>query len=136
MADVTTLPEMYHSMMRGHSLDNIQGTCVICGKRANNRHHIVPRSAGELYLHGRKVKKPTALLCGSGTTGCHGLAHQKRLFFKYVPYQPKKSAEDIQKAIYYGKYNSGHWEYLITDKPTDLLTALDMPGFKKIGEDE
>lgn len=42
--------------------------CWVCGARATNTHHILPRSQG-----GDDRLENFAPLCGSGTTGCHGL---------------------------------------------------------------
>jgi hypothetical protein len=41
--------------------------CVMCGQRGSNRHERVPRSQG-----GPRDAFNTVILCGSGTTGCHG----------------------------------------------------------------
>jgi hypothetical protein len=41
--------------------------CEICGKWGNNAHHRKNRSQG-----GKDVLSNLMLLCGSGTTGCHG----------------------------------------------------------------
>ena len=55
--------------------------CVVCGKPANNQHHVIIKGMG-----GTKYAKqiPTVSLCGMGNaSGCHGLAHTGRLFFDY-----------------------------------------------------
>ena len=41
--------------------------CVRCGARGSNRHELLPRSRG-----GPRDEWNTVVLCGSGTTGCHG----------------------------------------------------------------
>ncbi len=41
--------------------------CVRCGVRGSNRHERLPRSQG-----GLRDEFNTVVLCGSGTTGCHG----------------------------------------------------------------
>lgn len=41
--------------------------CVRCGVRGSNRHEKLPRSRG-----GPRDEFNTVILCGSGTTGCHG----------------------------------------------------------------
>jgi hypothetical protein len=41
--------------------------CVRCGARGSNRHEKLPRSRG-----GLRDEFNTVVLCGSGTTGCHG----------------------------------------------------------------
>ncbi len=46
-----------------------QGPCRICGRPPRNSlHHLVPRSLGGDDTYANLVP-----LCGSGTTGCHGL---------------------------------------------------------------
>lgn len=101
---------------------NIYGRCMVCGRPANNHHHIVPRSAGERSVDGRRLSKPTVLLCGSGNaSGCHGLAHQHRLHFRWVDsYEEHK--HDIV-AVPSHEYGSGHWEWKIFDKPINVLEA-------------
>ena len=44
--------------------------CINCGLRTESLHHIIPRSQG-----GDDVVPNLAPLCGTGTTGCHGLLH-------------------------------------------------------------
>lgn len=67
-------------LMRAPSLT--PGRCVVCDKGAHNvwpqlnAHHVVPRSRGG-------TDGPILHLCGSGTQGCHGMAEQHRLRFKY-----------------------------------------------------
>lgn len=41
--------------------------CVRCGARGSNRHEKLPRGRG-----GPRDDFNTVVLCGSGTTGCHG----------------------------------------------------------------
>lgn len=82
--------------------------CAVCGKKAENRHHVIPRS------HGGK-DGPIISLCGFGNaSGCHGKAHSHRLHFRYD--------ED-----------AGAWEVLETEQPTKYQTALGMEGWRKIG---
>lgn len=55
------------------------GACPMCGLPVTNVHHEPPRSFGSFLLRspsGIHVLKPALIsLCGSGTTGCHGLVH-------------------------------------------------------------
>jgi len=44
--------------------------CAACGRTAGSVHHVIPRSEG-----GDDVAGNLLLLCGSGTTGCHGALH-------------------------------------------------------------
>src|SRR6476660_6104163 len=46
--------------------------CRICGGRAGTLHHLVPRSLG-----GDDCVDNLVALCGSGTTGCHGLIEHR-----------------------------------------------------------
>jgi HNH endonuclease len=52
------------------SVWNEQRVCAVCGAPGANAHHVVKRSQG-----GRNAIANGVLLCGSGTTGCHGLYH-------------------------------------------------------------
>ncbi len=52
--------------------------CAICGRPATNRHHIVQKGAGGVSDEMER-RIPKARLCGSGTTGCHGLVHAGKL---------------------------------------------------------
>lgn len=121
----TTLPEIYHELMKAPSIRTPY--CRVCGRPANNQHHLVWRSWGELFdEHGHKMKKPTITLCGSGTTGCHGLAHQRRLHFRCV--QKHVLADKALGMFCYSAYI----EYLITDVPTKYQDALAMKGWKRL----
>jgi hypothetical protein len=52
--------------------ERAQGCCEICGKHgATNAHHRKNQSQG-----GQHVLSNLMLLCGSGTTGCHGWVTQ------------------------------------------------------------
>jgi len=53
------------------------GYCVICGRHGTNRHHVIP---GER----KNPRNPILELCGSGTTGCHGRVHERKIHFRYV----------------------------------------------------
>ena len=85
--------------------------CEVCGRVSPlNQHHIVFRSAGKLYEGGVELRKPTITLCGFGNHlkgpdgyWCHGMAHHHRLHFRN---------------------NHGTREYLITDRPMDEWSAL------------
>lgn len=53
--------------------------CTVCGQRACNSHHVVPRRIKSWTLNtplgSFKLLSPLFALCGSGTTGCHGEFH-------------------------------------------------------------
>lgn len=109
MACVTTMAPILQPLMDCPSVET--DWCAWCGRTYPlNRHHMVFRSQGELYRDGKKVPKPTIVLCGSGTQGCHGLAHRRRLHFKY----------------------DGELWGLETAEPTKYQTALEMDGWRRI----
>lgn len=121
MASVDTLPSFLRDLMGRPSLR--LPFCAVCGRtHPLEQHHVVFRSAGKAYGDdGRELEKPTITLCGFGNNlrdadgryYCHGLAHARRLHFRWV--------DD----------GWGHWEYLVTDEPTDYLTALGMDGWRR-----
>lgn len=106
--------------------------CAICGRTFPlNEHHIVRRGAGKLYRCGVEVPKPTITLCGNGnTSGCHGLAHQNRLHFRWVEHMHPSKA--------YGNpvIQGGHWEYIILDEPTKYERALGMDGWQPVRDSD
>lgn len=124
MATVDTLPEMLRPLMAGPSIET--PCCAVCGRWGRlERHHIVRRSAGKLFRHGREVPKPTVTLCGFGNAGgCHGLAHANRLHFRWVP-------EEWDGMPGYGPRGAtgGHWEAIVLPEPTPYLAALEMHGW-------
>lgn len=78
--------------------------CARCGARATNSHHEPPRSKGRSFVlatkMGRFVLKPALIaLCGSGTTGCHGLRHSGRLKIRW-----EWDSDEIAE-----KWWSGYW---------------------------
>lgn len=84
--------------------------CAVCGATGHlEHHHMVPRSAGNLYYKGAtKINKPTITLCGFGNTaGCHGLAHAHKLFFRKNPID-------------------GEIEFTITEKPCKYYKIVDV----------
>ena len=111
----TTMARMYWDLMELDTTDS--EVCEVCGRSYPlNRHHIVPRSAGELYKDGEKVSKPLITLCGFGNNlydmdgrmYCHGAAHSGRLHFRN---------------------NHGQREYLFTE-PMKYQKALEMEGWR------
>ena len=111
MARVTTLPEIIRPLMDAPTVE--LPFCAICGRRwPLNRHHIVWRSWGEVWEGGRRLEKPTITLCGSGNaSGCHGLAHQRRLHFRM---------------------SEGRLQYLMTNRPTRYEEALGTDGWRDV----
>ena len=86
-----------------HAPSMTPGYCVVCGATDTTMHHVVPRSRGG-------KNGPVLELCGSGTTGCHGKAEDKRLHLRY----------------------EGRWEALETRTATKYATALEMQGWKRL----
>ena len=128
-----TLDRLYWPLMRSPSvrLDH----CAICGRPYPlNQHHMVFRSAGDLYRGGRKARKPTITLCGFGNNlqdangryYCHGLAHHRMLHFRWVPARPRFQ-EDNGNA----QHGGGHLEYIRTE-PCEYAEALKREGWKKV----
>ncbi len=127
----TTLDRMYWPLMHIDAETKAaiadSRCCVVCGRTwPLNRHHIVARSAGELYEDGRKLPKAVAMLCGQGNNlygtspdgtrvmYCHGRAHHRMLHFRN---------------------DRGALEVLETEEPTDYLTALEMEGWREVCAD-
>ena len=125
MAKVTTRPAMYQPMMGKPSVR--MARCAVCGRTwPLEQHHVVFRSAGKMFVEGREIEKPTITLCGFGNNlqdadgreYCHGLAHHRRLYFRWV--------DDGAIAC------AGHWEYIRLDEACDYLTALRMDGWRPL----
>ena len=125
MAKVTTLPAMYQPMMGKPSVR--MARCAVCGRTwPLEQHHVVFRSVGKMFVEGREIEKPTITLCGFGNNlqdadgreYCHGLAHHRRLYFRWV--------DDDAIAC------AGHWEYISLDEACDYLTALRMDGWRPL----
>lgn len=126
--DKSTMTKELRPLMLGCSV--ILNHCAVCGKSYPlNQHHIVKRSAGELYKQGIKLQKPTITLCGQGNTnGCHRLAHQNRLHFRWV----NDALSNGKPSFGQTAYGSGHWEYLMCQEPTKYHKALEMNGWQKL----
>ena len=117
-----TLPKMWWPLMELD--DYTPNFCAVCGRKSPlNKHHAVPRSAGEVIdAKGHRMHKPLLTLCGFGNNlhdadgcfYCHGKAHQGLLFFRN---------------------NGGRFQFLdltqlYTDpEPVSYLTALSMTGW-------
>ena len=109
---IDTLPMMWRDLMSAPNVET--PCCAVCGRSwPLNRHHMVPRSAGNMYDgDGRRLEKPTVVLCGSGNTGgCHGKAHSGRMHFRNT---------------------RGFLEVLELDEGCDRLTALEMEGWRRL----
>ena len=123
MARVTTMAPMWWPLMDGVTIRSDR--CAVCGRSPVQMHHVVKRSAGKLYRNGIEVPKPLIPLCGLGnSSGCHGLAHQGRLHFRWV------ESDAGSEGWYLTHVQGGHWEYLLTDAPVKYLDALKMDGWR------
>ena len=104
------------------SASNIHGRCMVCGRPANNHHHVIPRSAGEMSVNGHRLSKPTILLCGNGnTSGCHSLAHQKLLHFDWADTYEENRHDWVEDNTC--EPGNGHWVWKIYDRPINVLEA-------------
>lgn len=63
-----------------------QEWCPICGAPATNCHHIAGRGGLTVTVSGKPVRllSPLMAVCGSGTTGCHGRIHERRVIVSWV----------------------------------------------------
>lgn len=61
--------------------DMIRPWCVVCGRPATNKHHEPPKGIGGIGKKG--IEPPVISLCGSGTTGCHGMRHAGKIKFRW-----------------------------------------------------
>lgn len=107
--------------MKGPSVSNIDGMCVVCGMRpATDKHHVVFRSRGG-------GDGPLLSLCRE----CHELAHQYRLHFRFrmddwnVPTKPYDCPGGYEVSL----SRTGHWEWLLCDAPTKYADALKQGGW-------
>ncbi len=102
--------------MRGVSVSNAQGLCVVCLRApATDRHHVVFRSAGG-------GDGPMLSLCRE----CHERAHQRRLHFRWVDgkWQWGRNPGDNPGGYDVSVARGGHWEYLFTRSATKYADAL------------
>ena len=70
--------------------------CVVCGRPYPNAHHEPPKGVGRNFLlstpMGQFVLKPALIaLCGSGTTGCHGMRHNGQLKVRWEWYSDENA---------------------------------------------
>lgn len=100
-----------------------EAVCAVCGRLATNAHHEPQRgTCGVSTLvtdYGRWTLQPALIaLCGSGTTGCHGLRHSGRLSFRWV-WDNEQAREDWFSGFLLASgfmphderlFTLGHWE--------------------------
>lgn len=110
------------SGVNNYKLDD-NANCCICGKPATNSHHLPPKGYGIAFVlptkMGQFVLRPALLsVCGSGTTGCHGLIHNKVITVKWV-WDEDEYAEAWWDGTFLSHgikphseqlYEYGHWE--------------------------
>lgn len=69
-----------------------QDECAICGARGQSVHHTASRGLGERVMetpNGDHLLRPALmLLCGTGTTGCHGDIEDGRMSVRWEWYDP------------------------------------------------
>lgn len=114
--------------------DYIPGYCALC-TRAHplNKHHVVPRSAGEVIdIRRRKMRKPLIQLCGignhlrdaDGNYYCHGKVENHLVHFRNM--NGWYGVIDLTDP-YTMRLNG-----LDRPEPVDYLTALDMKGWRPL----
>lgn len=83
--------------------------CAVCGRLAQNRHHVVPRSQGGAC-------GPTVPLCGLGNaSGCHGRAHSHRVHFRYAEGRWEVLETEVGMKIEQAE-RVGKWRRAVTEK--------------------
>ena len=74
------------------------GTCAICGRMAENRHHIIPKGMGG---RSKAIEKriPLIAVCGFGNnSGCHGKLHSGLLHLRWEDgWQVKETPEPTKR---------------------------------------
>ena len=62
--------------------------CPVCGRPATNSHHVpavgMSGRNASFTLAGHVLKPALIALCGSGTTGCHGLMHAGKMRVEWI----------------------------------------------------
>lgn len=72
--------------------------CAVCGRPAESSHHVPPLSKGRSFVLETPIGSWRLLpslfaLCGSGTTGCHGLFHGGARYFPRWEWLTDEAAE-------------------------------------------
>lgn len=73
---------------------NENACCVICGEKATNSHHVVPKGVARSFLLKTPIGQfvllsPLFALCGSGSTGCHDKFHKHILEARWEWYDDR-----------------------------------------------
>ena len=124
---------------------NEHAACVICGNRATNSHHIIPRGkAKEFILQTENgdftLHSPLFAVCGSGTTGCHngfhgGSQYEVRWEWWTIANAEKWWRGEILKKIpphSQELYNFGFW--IVGNKSTGGVLTFDGLDFRESSE--
>lgn len=78
------------------------GPCRCCGGKRESFHHLVPRSQ-----RGDDVAANVVSLCGSGTTGCHGILTQRLAGWQVVAAAIRHSLTPLEERYVVAK--KGRW---------------------------
>lgn len=98
---------------------NGQALCPFCGKPVTNAHHQPNRSKGLLRI-GDTLLRPSLIgLCGSGTTGCHGKVHQRKLKIQWKWTDDHFAEKWWNGEVFYKipphseeLYEHGYWDFI------------------------
>lgn len=114
--------------------ERTQEWCAICGKPAENCHHVVPLSCGDTFVHETHngthlLRSPLFAVCGSGTTGCHNGFHggawlKARWVWDAPEFEDAWVSGELLRRFpphHHALYCYGQWE--IENKQTGLVIA-------------
>lgn len=104
------IPPRVRSQLRMRAGD----LCEACGKPGNNAHHRKNRSQG-----GGDVLSNLMLLCGSGTTGCHGYITVNPKHAYTLGWSVHSYADPASRAVNY----RGQWVLLADDGSITKVAA-------------
>jgi hypothetical protein len=107
---MSRLPQKVRDALR----ERAEGCCELCGVPANNAHHRKNRSQG-----GRNELSNLLLLCGSGTTGCHGFVTTEPRISKRLGWTVRRISEPADIAV---------WRFDLREERR-VLVYLDDAGF-------
>lgn len=105
---------------------NDDAMCAVCGMMATNSHHVPAVGMGGrnamFTLHGHVLRPALIALCGSGTTGCHGLMHSGRLKAEWS-WDDDRNAEAWWSGELLGRFEPhdsglyllGEWRFISSD---------------------
>lgn len=100
--------------------ERAHGCCEICGSHgATNAHHRQNRSQG-----GSDRLANLLLLCGSGTTGCHGTVTKAPVWADQLGYTVKRDQSAAGKAVWRWSREAARNEWVLLDDEGTLTPAL------------